>query len=356
MTLSRLLRIAVSAGFATAIISSASAAQFVFEARQGTTWGQKLVVPENTAMSFRWKWDGRTDLTSASWQMTYSIPATRDEPTIVKSAAVSVSTSRLSEYSAFQISPDAVPSNAPSTFYVRVRSGQLHSSWIPVTVTSPTPAGPLTVVTVPSTDPALWVKLTKIICKAQSADGSASDEVYALFGSVGINHEKPWTSTFLSQATQIYQGMNANDFRSVNSGLWGPPAGDPVVFRKPGDVILHYWLVEHDAGSPELAKAMGLGGLSKMVGTFNTDWSYARMVQNAGAAYSNAAQQAFLGTGSTARDDEIGTGVLVFTQAEIDAARSGTVQKKEVLVGSGDRGVYLLRFQMGRAGTSTEAW
>src|SRR5687767_6168784 len=235
MTVSRLLRTAVSAGFATAIISSASAAQFVFEVRQGTTWGNKLVVPENTPITFRWKWDGRTDLTSASWQMTYFVPTLRDEPAIVQSAAVPISTSRISEYSAFQISPDAVPSNAPSTFYVRVRSGQLYSSWIPVTVTSPTPTGPLLVASVPNPDPPLWVKLTKIICLSVSNDGSASDEVYAVVGSVALNKERPWASTIWAEITPLYKDMDPGDPRVMNTTMWGPPSGAPTMLRKPED-------------------------------------------------------------------------------------------------------------------------
>lgn len=348
---------------AAVVFPCVSRAQFVLEVKSGTTWDDKLVLSNPATMSFRWKWDGRTELGGAVWQMTYTAPGTAN-PAIVKSVGVPAPTGRLSEYATFQILADAVPSNAPPTFYIRMRSGENYSSWIPVTITGTTravttvapPPAPIPAVQV--ADMPIWVKLTKIICKAVSDDGSASDEVYAVLGSVALNREKPWTSKVWTDATRLYPDINPGDLRATDQVLWGPPTGDPVVLKNPNDAIMLFALMEQDVGVPYLARAASLGQLSSTVEKFNPDWSYAQMRQAAENAFLNGVIAASSGSGTGSRDDRINVGSVSFmlTQAEIDEARAGKIVKKELLVGSGGHGVYVVRFQVGRLGMSTEPW
>ena len=350
----------INAGFLSALTAITADAQLLLQARQGNTWVGRLNLPELVTMDFRVKREGQADV-DAYWEIAHALPAGRRNPEVRATRRFRLA-STLTDFVRFRITPDEVSENLPSKFYVRVRSARSVSAWLPVTIEGPRratatlpaapPAPPLQTAGVPNPDPPLWIKLTKIICKTTSNDGNASDEVYAVLGSIALNHEKPWTSPVRTYVTSVYEDMDAEDFRSVDATLWGPPSGSPVVIRKPHDAILVVQLMEWDSGRPSLAGPLSLGTVTKAVKNFNPGKSYSTMAFEAKVALSDAAMSA-----GAKSDDQVGAAKEIeLTQNDINDARSGKIVKKEVLVGFDGDGFYLLRFQMGRVGKSTVAW
>ena len=357
-----LSKLVVHAGLLSALTAITADAQLLLQARQGNTWVGRLNLSRLVTMDFRVKAEGQAEVgTDAFWEIVHGLPAGRENPEIRATRRFKLA-STVSDFVRFRIAPEQLQDHVPSKFYVRVRSGRSVSSWLPVTVEvprraaatlpAPPPPDPLEVAKAIGAEPPLWIKLTKIICKATSNDGNASDEVYAVLGSIALNKEKPWTSPVYTAVTKVYEDMDAEDFRSVDATLWGPPSGNPVVIRKPGDVILLFQLMEWDSGRPALAGPLTLASLMKEVSNFNPGKSYSTMAYDAMLAFSTGAFSA-----GAKSDDQIGTAQqLKLTQNEIDQARGGTVVKKELIVGREGDGIYVLRFQMGRVGKSTVAW
>jgi hypothetical protein len=362
----RIWRAPILSLFVAAAAAAAAAplkAQIDLDIKSGTTWADKLTLSQLTDMTFRWKSDARD---APYWQLTYSVPL-RGDPTIVKSAAVSGSSSRLSDYSTFLVASTAIPTAAPSTFYIRLKIGAAYSSWIPVTVTGDTravltmPAPPPIIAPPPVVqtagvvnpdDPPLWVKLTHLKCMAPSDDGSANDEVYAVVGSVAINHEKPWTSTVWADVTPIMEGMNAGENRDLATPVWGPPSGASLVLRKTTDAVLLLALYEHDSGNPFIGKQATLSFLTSAAQGLNPDMSYPRMADLMKTAFDKGVR-----LGASDSDDWIEiASFITFTQEEIDAARAGKIIQKELALGFGDHGSYQLHIQMGKQGVSPLKW
>jgi hypothetical protein len=283
-------------GAALAILAGPSpvAGQFAFQAKQGTTWGDNLVLSQLAPMTFRWRWDGRGNLHAALWQMTFQDPSSRPAPAIVQSGGVRVpQATRLSDYATFQIPANAVPAGAPGTFYVRMLSGTRYSAWIPVTITGQRrastsialppvmPSGvtspPLMTAGVPNPNPPLWMKLTKLICNVESADGSASDEVYAIVASVAIDWSRPWASTVHVAHSKIMEDVDDGDIRVLNLPVWGPPDGSATPLSKPHDAVILVALMEQDRGSPFLTATLTKARLLQVAGTLNPEQSYGKM-------------------------------------------------------------------------------
>lgn len=361
------------AGVALAIItvSSPLAGQFVFEARQGTTWGDKLVLSQLGTMTFRWKWDGREEPNEAGWQMTFDTPGPKTIPAIVKSAGVSVPTAtRLSEYGTFQIGPDAVPANAPETFYVRMQTGRTYSAWIPVTITGVTrasnPLAPPPLITSGVAAPtlvtegvhdenAVWMKLTKLICHVETADGAGSDEAYAIVASVAIDWSRPWASPVHVANTRLMQLIDDKEERDLDVAVWGPPDGYAAPLKNPKGAVILVALYEQDGGDPLLVGLMAKAKLVKAVSGLNPELSYSAVSSLLREAFSDGVQAA-AGGGDFDGDEMIGMAQVQLEADEIADAKAGKVIKKELQFGGGSRGSYSLRFQLSRGGVSPVVW
>ena len=365
-------------------------AQFTLEVLDGTGWGSHLSLTTLVPMNFRWKWEGRSSPGTVSWQITFTSPASVSYPTIVKQGTVTLPAVR-QEYATFQISPSEVPGGAPSRFYVRLRGLSTNSSWIEVfvgqrvTSTLSSPSGPVLGPLPPPPPPPppppftipggagsiletpLWIKMTRIFCDITTDDGNPSDEVYAIAVAVDLNRQQPSQSKVLAYATSVYDDMDAGDYRAPNLSVWGTPDGLAFPIRDPHDAIVLILLVESDGHvTPLIAAAMAQGAVMNRLKAIPAGADYGALVADLSEYIQRGVHSVIIyggvsGAGNWEADDFVGSPThLPVSEGELSAARAGTIVKKTMTVaypaGSGIRGRYSLRFQLGKAGLSTVPW
>jgi hypothetical protein len=391
------------------LIPAGASGQVTLEVQQSGGWATTLTVSQPQILNFRWQYSSGPPIASAYWQLAYS-----SDGSPVKQAVITPP-SKPGEVASFSVAPTDVPSNAPPTYYVRVRSARGSSAWIPIqrlqragvatttstSTTSPisqlqpeqtrtgtttettrprlepqqpttstftipgggggTLAQPMTVLS--AADTPLWARLTKIICEVETNDATPSDEVYAIVGIVALNRTNLSNSLVGVRATPIYEDFDTGDSRVPNLDLWGP-ASAPLPIKDTRDSYILVALMEHDdAFSMPFALQMVKAKLLTAVSALSPNLGYADIERKLNFAF-QAAVSAGVGADwqgdLTSSDDWIDGQTLVFTPEELAAAQSGTVVKKPFVFagepGRGSVGRYRLHVQVGRTGTSTAAW
>lgn len=382
-----------------AVLTSAASlhAQISIEVKAGDMWTDHLSLSTLQNMGFRWKYEG-TALTNAAWQITYTAPSASTSP-VVKSVSIGVPAAP-GTYSAFVIPATMVPEDAPSTFYVRVRTTNGFSSWVPVSVgqqarstgttsslagalagaldparqaPTPTPVPPPGI-TLPPPEPTpiplyapLWIKLTKILCERQTADGSPNDEMYAVVTTVWVNRKDMSQSKVSTRFTNVYEYFNPGDMRVPNLGVWGMGGdndADPIL--SPNDVIILVAAMESDGDRNLFIVSTAINSMilialnssSPTATHASLDDKLAAAMRNGmkGLTDDNGVPTNFdRATGIATGDDIIGVvQPIVLSFDELHSAQNGAVVKKSLKFESD--GKYELRFQMSRAGTSTVVW
>jgi hypothetical protein len=192
--------------------------------------------------------------------------------------------------------------------------------------------------------------LSKIICDYQSNDDdSDGDEVYVVVAAMKPGWGRPSESLVGAWATTIYEDMNSDDWRVPNLMIWGP-SSTQLAIPRPKDAEILVTLMESDGGTPNLAvvtasiRAFVKAKLPSGVGY---------SLFNFGAALWQGAVEAYP---ELAGQHRIGTLTLPFTESELEAARAGDLVFKELKFNAGNRGIYRLRFQMGRVGIASVPW
>lgn len=366
---------------------SLAQAQITFEALQGTKWGTALSIQEGQTPRFRWKWDGRVRPTIARYHISYS--QTTPGGMLVAQVNLSIP-GRLGDYGEFVIPPASMPSTPYDikVFHVRVQAGpsltQLASSaWITVTYSTvrkadnsrtiaaaPPPPPPFvipggdskTLVTAGVTDPTnppLRIRLTRITCNEETADGSPSDEVYAMTVGINLNWVRMASSPVMVTMSQVYGGMDQGDYRAPNLQVWGSPTAARTV--KPGsahpitelrDAVVYVTLIERDkANLWESFDELLATKATEILRTLSEKLSYDEATRFIGGELSKRVRE-FTGHEGLAvsGDDIIGLITPVpITAADLSAAKAGQTVKKSMTMSYPDReGRYTLDFEISK--------
>ena len=394
--------------------ASSLGAQITLEAR-GTGWANSLTASPVDTMRFRWKWNGAPAATAASWQITFTQPGSVAFPPVVKSSRTALPSAE-GQYVSFRIPPDSVPSNAPSTFYVRIRSLNRVSAWLPVTVegagapavgpssppgrgnpsgtpgrsggNNPVRAGagtsdaagvagalgkptkkddkPFVIPGGAALETPLWVRLSEINCQDNHAeDGDDSDEIYAIVATVRVNSNDPFNSMVSASATKTYTLTKCNHAKKSpyaaypDLKVWGPKDGAPMAIRgptseMPNEAIIYAVLMERDEGQKMAIVLEAMRQSIRQALTKNTGQPAGFRVAEAMRSVLPRIENAALG------DDWVGLGLVnpKFTAEELASARSGkVVVKRERNCNTGygtasKRGCYIVEFQIGREGVT----
>jgi len=205
----------------------------------------------------------------------------------------------------------------------------------------------------------LWLKLTKIICGVPTNDGSPNDEVYVVMVSVLENRETPSASQVFVSSTRVYDGMDYEDVRSVSYPVWGTEDSEaiPVQYQRYPIVLLAMY--EHDNGNVLLSTQIVRAAVLKAISSLQP---YANVRDKVRYAMADALASTVQTSGG---DDPIagpsyGPAFLEITNQDLDAARHGTVVRKPFefydFGGTGEKGSYTLRFQLGKQGMSSVVW
>jgi hypothetical protein len=376
---------------------TSSLAQVSIEVKQGDTWTDHLSLSTLQNMGFRWKYEGAA-LTNAAWQITYTAPSASTSP-VVKSVSIGVPAAP-GTYSAFVIPATMIPADAPSTFYVRVRSTNGFSPWLPVSVSqqarstdgtsplagalagaleparqAPTPIPVLPPgITLPPSEPApnpiyapLWIKLTKILCERQTGDGSPNDEFYAVLTTVWVNRKDMSQSKVSTRFTNVYKYFNPGDMRVPNLGVWGMGGDndyDPIL--NPNDVIILVAAMESDGDRNLFIVSTAINSMVLIALNSSSPTATHASLDD---KLADAMRKGMSGltddnglpnnvdrtTGIATGDDIIGVvQPIVLSFDELHSAQNGGIVKKSLKFESD--GKYELRFQMSRVGTSTVVW
>lgn len=379
-----------AAGLFMLLTAASLQAQVTLEIKQGETWTTGLTTSTLQTLYMRWKYQGPSPATPA-WQLSFTQPSEGTSPPPVKSGSVPVP-QHSGDYASFEITP---PSTAPSTFYIRVGGGNAFSSWVKVSVvqravrtdptsslagalqTDPVRAGSTTdisriqgALTAPSTfvipggdgapNTPLWVTLTKIVCEAETNDGSPSDEAYLIVALVALNRNNMPASQVWVWYTSVYEDMDTNDTRVPNLHIWGSEdAGRPI--PDPKDLIILLSVMERDVdNSREFAVMMGkaaiVAKLQTLSGTLTQSQIGDILMRAMGGPMFSALSAYQLPPPDISGDDIIDAGPVFLTQSEIDLAKGGTVARKPVTFTSPIGGRYQIRFQIGRQGVPSIVW
>jgi hypothetical protein len=294
-----------------------------------------------------------------------------------------------------------VPADHPTTFYVRVRTTNGYSPWLPVTtaqratstsntrtdlagalndpVRAPAPTSPPSPFIIPGggSQPVattagvtneknipLWVKLTKIVCERETDDGylNYADEVYAVIATVAVNRNNMAESIVNTIYTNIYEDFDKDEVRSMNLNVWGPTGEARAIFDA-NDVIIFVAAIENDGDYNRSMAALTITSILKAkLSKMSSTTSRADLINTLKPMMLDVLDKWFsmdLGAplpGLETGEDLIGHDIKVLglTATDVDAARSGNVVKKPLDFESS--GYYELRFQLGKEGVSYVAW
>jgi hypothetical protein len=330
-------------------------------------WVKSLVITAPQDLNFRWTVDG-----PVPHNLHWEIARSYDFPTSVTRAGVRMnylSPPPAGQFAVFKIGKDALPVLAQGhAFWVRVVGSSPGEKAIggsaakiiaspSVQITYQPAAAPTSFAT---NDP-LWVKLTKIICEAETNDASPSDEVYAVVASVFLNHADVPSSPVFVAGTRLYEGMDVGEVRPVEVPVWGPPSGSPVTIDKPENAIILAAIMENDGNETDNVLAIDsvfahLGNyLKSLPKTGTPDAQILTALEGGMTAAMGGSTGGLLPFDA---DDPIGTTqLLTLTPLDLTKAQEGQIVKKSlVFATAGVAGRYRLRFQVGKKGLATVVW
>jgi hypothetical protein len=362
-------RIALSALVFTGLFAGQGSAQMTLAVQkysgEAQQWATSMVIATPQDLTFRWTIDGPVP-SGLHWEIlkTYAAPSSVANGPWARLHHVSAPPP--GQFAVFKIDKDVLPV-LPSghAFWVRLvgtvsektRGEQKIVASPSVQISYATSAAP----TAFASDAPLWIKLTKIICEAETADGSPSDEVYAIVASVFINHDNVPLSPVLVAATRLYEGMDAGEVRPVQVPAWGPPDGTPMIIDKPENAVVLVVLMENDGNETDNMSSLGAikewlsGFLKSLPKTGTPD---AKIIKGLQAGMAQAVIENTGGFTPWEPDDQIGTlQQLPLEAADLIKAQNGQIVKKALVFSyPGVAGRYQLRFQLGKEGLETVVW
>lgn len=380
-----------------AATSNATAQTIVLEAKQGESWTDRLLIPDIQTLSFRWKWNGREPATSASWQMTFTSPDASPNPSAIAGVGALVplpSGGRLGEYGLFQVAASTIPSNAPRTFYIRLRSSGEYSSWIPIIVSDR--AGSTTVrqtsdeytratstVSTPTTgsgsftipgggqqtplfnmpDPymPISIRLTGIEClvtasavyslfgaTAQSLSSLPRldvDKVYAVIAAIDVDRKSPAASRTYVQITDVLP-LTRGSTGNLDVAAWGPPDGAPLGIPN-GQFAIVAVVLLHRFNGPNLAIATTMieAGIKKELSMLSATSSTDEIVK-AARSIANSIIVKTLEPGDRRVSASMESNFLYINDDDLRLVRDGHILLRPMDVGSAYGGTFKIRVML----------
>jgi hypothetical protein len=199
-------------------------------------------------------------------------------------------------------------------------------------------------------NPPLWMKLTHVRCFGETSDGSPSDEIYVVMFSAAVGGGL--LPAGIATMTPLMEDFDDTDKPRLDGTTnWGLN-GSPGPIASPNDVIFLAGMMENDSSEPEAVRlAVGTFLIAQLASYTSAGLSRSAMVSNLKTDMFAAEGLGAL-SGTLKADERIGTCLEIpVTEAHLIAARVGRIAKTE-LEFIGDGGLYRVRWQMGRAGTS----
>jgi hypothetical protein len=187
-------------------------------------------------------------------------------------------------------------------------------------------------------------------CLEETSELSASDEPYVLFFTADLRGPIPKTAL---NRTKVFEGTDKGTLDKQWVRIWGVDGNaQPIV--DPDNVLILVKLMEYDDSDPnDIVTATRAALFGNVLSLFGSGKSHSDIVTqlipvfNSTArtsAHASALANAGLGRPPNA-DDEIGSAQeLRITQADLNAAKNGTIRKN--LTFSGDGGKYRLGFDV----------